>query len=97
MYEFVITVQKHRKLYIYGGQRGKEDLDELLTYDVDTQSISVFNRENSLHGSTASSEAKFEPSSGYTLRATIDCDRDEIYIFSVRLEILDRVMFSFTI
>ncbi|KAH8299381.1 hypothetical protein KR044_000853 [Drosophila immigrans] len=74
---------KQRKLYIYGGQRGKEDLDELLTYDVDTQAISVLNKEPH-QGNTSTSEAKFEPSSGYTLRATIDCERDEIYIFSVR-------------
>ncbi|KAH8400886.1 hypothetical protein KR009_001632 [Drosophila setifemur] len=74
---------KHRKLYIYGGQRGKEDLDEFLSYDVDTQAISVLNKEHPHHGTTAGNEAKFEPSSGYTLRATIDCERDEIYIFSV--------------
>lgn len=81
---------KQRKLYIYGGQRGKEDLDELLTYDVDTQAISVLNKENSHHGNTITSEAKFEPSSGYTLRATIDCDRDEIYIFSSLNKVKDR-------
>lgn len=76
-------MQKQRKLYIYGGQRGKEDLDELLTYDVDSQSISLINKEHSHLGTNTSTEAKFEPSSGYTLRATIDCDRDEIYVFSV--------------
>ncbi|XP_034476504.1 muskelin isoform X2 [Drosophila innubila] len=81
---------KQRKLYIYGGQRGKEDLDELLTYDVDTQSISVLNKEHSHHGNINTSEAKFEPSSGYTLRATIDCDRDEIYIFSSLNKVKDR-------
>ncbi|ALC41608.1 muskelin, partial [Drosophila busckii] len=81
---------KQRKLYIYGGQRGKEDLDELLTYDVDTQAISILNKEHSHQCSTASTEAKFEPSPGYTLRATIDCDRDEIYVFSSLHKIKDR-------
>ncbi|XP_064543793.1 muskelin [Drosophila montana] len=81
---------KQRKLYIYGGQRGKEDLDELLTYDVDSQAISLMNKENSHLGNTASTEAKFEPSSGYTLRATIDCDRDEIYVFSSLNKVKDR-------
>lgn len=28
---------------------------------------------------------KIEPSPGFTLRATIDCERDEIYVFSVRI------------
>ncbi|KAM8713553.1 hypothetical protein ACLKA7_013817 [Drosophila subpalustris] len=81
---------KQRKLYIYGGQRGKEDLDELLTYDVDTQAISVLNKEHPHQGNTSTTEAKFEPSSGYTLRATIDCDRDEIYIFSSLNKVKDR-------
>ncbi|KAH8375385.1 hypothetical protein KR200_002878 [Drosophila serrata] len=81
---------KHRKLYIYGGQRGKEDLDEFLSYDVDTQAISILNKEHPNHGTTAGNEAKFEPSSGYTLRATIDCERDEIYIFSSLSKVKDR-------
>ncbi|XP_034135875.1 muskelin isoform X2 [Drosophila guanche] len=81
---------KQRKLYIYGGQRGKEDLDEFLSYDVDTQAISVLNKEHPNQGTTAGNEAKFEPSSGYTLRATIDCERDEIYIFSSLSKIKDR-------
>ncbi|XP_001361411.1 muskelin isoform X1 [Drosophila pseudoobscura] len=81
---------KQRKLYIYGGQRGKEDLDEFLSYDVDTQAISVLNKEHPNQGTTAGNEAKFEPSSGYTLRATIDCERDEIYVFSSLSKIKDR-------
>ncbi|EDW09382.1 uncharacterized protein Dmoj_GI19068 [Drosophila mojavensis] len=81
---------KQRKLYIYGGQRGKEDLDELLTYDVDSQAISLINKEHSHLGTNTSTEAKFEPSSGYTLRATIDCDRDEIYVFSSLNKVKDR-------
>ncbi|KAH8270798.1 hypothetical protein KR018_005078 [Drosophila ironensis] len=81
---------KQRKLYIYGGQRGKEDLDEFLSYDVDTQAIAVLNKEHSHHGTITGNEAKFEPSSGYTLRATIDCERDEIYVFSSLSKVKDR-------
>ncbi|EDW85574.2 uncharacterized protein Dwil_GK23081 [Drosophila willistoni] len=82
---------KHRKLYIYGGQRGKEDLDEFLCYDVDTQAISVLGKEHTHQGMSANSnDAKMEPSSGYTLRATIDCDRDEIYVFSSLSKVKDR-------
>lgn len=67
---------KTRKLYIYGGQRGKEDIEEFISCDVDTQAITSLNKDNRCY------ENKNEPSAGYTLRATIDCDRDEIYIFS---------------
>ncbi|XP_049309463.1 muskelin isoform X1 [Bactrocera dorsalis] len=90
---------KHRKLYIYGGQRGKEDIDDFITYDVDTQSISVLNKNNNNCGGAGgssvcshnnASDTKNEPSPGYTLRATIDCDRDEIYIFSSLSKLKDR-------
>ncbi|XP_067630617.1 muskelin isoform X2 [Eurosta solidaginis] len=90
---------KNRKLYIYGGQRGKEDIDDFITYDVDTQAISVLNKDNTVCGGAGGSsvcshntvsDAKNEPSPGYTLRATIDCDRDEIYIFSSLSKLKDR-------
>ncbi|XP_017485402.1 PREDICTED: muskelin isoform X1 [Rhagoletis zephyria] len=91
---------KNRKLYIYGGQRGKEDIDDFITYDVDTQAISVLNKDNNTCGgaggssvcshSSGGGDAKNEPSPGYTLRATIDCDRDEIYIFSSLSKLKDR-------
>lgn len=67
---------KTRKLYIYGGQRGKEDIEEFISYDVDTKAVNSLNKDNKCY------ENKNEPSPGYTLRATIDSDRDEIYIFS---------------
>ncbi|XP_053966512.1 muskelin isoform X1 [Anastrepha ludens] len=87
---------KNRKLYIYGGQRGKEDIEDFIAYDVDTQAISVLNNTcGGAAGSRAckhhsSSDAANEPSPGYTLRATIDCDRDEIYIFSSLSKLKDR-------
>lgn len=36
------------------------------------------------------SDTKNEPSPGFTLRATIDCERDEIYIFSSMSKLKDR-------
>lgn len=93
---------KHRKLYIYGGQRGKEDIDDFITYDVDTQFISVLNTDNTTCGGAGGtggssvcnhiifSDTKNEPSPGFTLRATIDCERDEIYIFSSMSKLKDR-------
>lgn len=41
---------------------------------------------SSANNPTQSSDGKNEPSPGYTLRATIDCERNEIYIFSVRIQ-----------
>lgn len=67
---------KTRKLYMYGGQRGKEDIDDFLSFDVDTKTISILNKDNKFY------ENKNEPSPGYTLRATIDSERNEIYVFS---------------
>ncbi|XP_055379380.1 muskelin isoform X2 [Condylostylus longicornis] len=67
---------KNRKLYIYGGQRGKEEIDDFISYDVDTQMINVLNPNN------CGNLYKSEPPAGFTQRATIDCERDEIYVFS---------------
>ncbi|XP_013106897.1 muskelin [Stomoxys calcitrans] len=100
---------KKRKLYIYGGQRGKEDIHDFITYKVDSQSLEILNRNpstgqaasssvgNNATGNTGgsnnpsnSADGKNEPSPGYTLRATIDCERNEIYIFSSLSKIKDR-------
>uniref|UniRef100_A0A1B0CC51 Muskelin N-terminal domain-containing protein n=2 Tax=Lutzomyia longipalpis TaxID=7200 RepID=A0A1B0CC51_LUTLO len=66
---------RHRKLYIFGGQRNKEYTTDFVAYDVDTGELSVVNVD-----STAGE--KNVPQSGFTQRATIDCDRDEIYVLS---------------
>lgn len=69
--------QRHRKLYIFGGQRNKEYTTDFISYDVDTQNVTVVNTENMKSGKTN------VPQSGFTQRATIDCERDEIYVLSV--------------
>lgn len=77
-----------RKLYIYGGQRGKEDMHDFISYDVDTQSLEYLNKyHNNGQGgdngnSSNNTDEKIEPPP-VALRATIDCERDEIYVFSV--------------
>ncbi|XP_037947851.1 muskelin [Teleopsis dalmanni] len=76
---------KDRKLYIYGGQRGKEDMEDFVTYDVDAQVLSVINKNN-----FGCNEIRNEPPPGYTLRATIDSDRNEIYVFSSLSKLKDR-------
>lgn len=70
-------LQRHRKLYIFGGQRNKEYTTDFISYDVDTQNVAVVNTEN------MKSEKNNVPQSGFTQRATIDCERDEIYVLSV--------------
>lgn len=81
-----------RKLYIYGGQRGKEDMHDFISYDVDTQSLEYLNKDPN-NGQGGGSNSENDNSSNKTdgkiapppvaLRATIDCERDEIYVFSV--------------
>lgn len=69
--------QRHRKLYIFGGRRNKEYTTDFIAYDVDTQNVTVVNTEG------IKSDKHNVPQTGYTLRATIDCERDEIYVLSV--------------
>uniref|UniRef100_A0A1A9ZKV8 LisH domain-containing protein n=1 Tax=Glossina pallidipes TaxID=7398 RepID=A0A1A9ZKV8_GLOPL len=86
---------KKRKLYIYGGQRVKTDIHEFICYDVDTQVLEILNKNDNNynnHGVNASmcNDGTNEPSPTYTLRATIDCERDEIYVFSSLCKSKDR-------
>lgn len=67
--------QKMRRIFIFGGQRQRwaQKCPEFLWYDIETgvtQSIPM--------PSTAD-----KPPMGYTQRATIDTDHDEIYVLSV--------------
>lgn len=66
---------KNRKLYIFGGQRGKEYMTDFLTYDVETQEVANLTTVENL-------DTKNVPQSGMTQRATIDTDRDEIYVLT---------------
>lgn len=63
--------QKNRKLYIHGGQRGK--IDEFITFDVDSGSINILKN----------TQSKEEQPPCHSVRATIDCEREEIYLLSV--------------
>ncbi|XP_037927046.1 muskelin [Hermetia illucens] len=65
---------ERRKLYIYGGQRGKEDLNNFISYDVDTQEVTELT-------SDPYNQNKTEPPVGFTQRATIDSEKDEIYVY----------------
>uniref|UniRef100_A0AAG5D179 Muskelin N-terminal domain-containing protein n=1 Tax=Anopheles atroparvus TaxID=41427 RepID=A0AAG5D179_ANOAO len=67
---------KHRKLYIFGGQRGKDYMTDFLIYDVDTSELSNMTPENT------NTDTKNVPQSGFTQRATIDSEKDEIYVLT---------------
>uniref|UniRef100_A0A182NNJ1 F5/8 type C domain-containing protein n=1 Tax=Anopheles dirus TaxID=7168 RepID=A0A182NNJ1_9DIPT len=67
---------KHRKLYIFGGQRGKDYMTDFLIYDVDTNELSNMSPENN------NTDTRNVPQSGFTQRATIDCEKDEIYVLT---------------
>ncbi|XP_055319183.1 muskelin isoform X1 [Sitodiplosis mosellana] len=70
---------RHRKLYIFGGQRNKEYTTDFISFDVDTQNISVVNTDSMKSENNNKTNV---PQSGFTQRATIDCERDEIYVLS---------------
>ncbi|XP_013792718.2 muskelin-like [Limulus polyphemus] len=62
--------EKNRKLYIFAGQRSKEQLSDFYTYNVDTGEVQVL-----------CDGAKVEvPSTGLTQRATIDPELSEIHV-----------------
>lgn len=69
-----------RHLYIFGGQRNKDYTTDFLSYHVDTQELKVISAEST--SQFASGERSTKPQCGFTQRATIDCDRDEIYVLS---------------
>lgn len=65
-------------MYVFAGQRGKEYLSDLFTYEVDTHQIEYINLNE--FGTKDSSHV---PAAGYTQRATIDPELGEIYVLSV--------------
>lgn len=60
---------------MFAGQRSKEFLNDFFTYNVDTGEIHVISDGTKREEST--------PGPGFTQRATIDADLDEIYVLSV--------------
>lgn len=67
---------KNRKLYIFGGQRGKEYMTDFLAYDVETQEITNITTAENFENKN------IFPQSGMTQRATINVERDEIYVLT---------------
>ena len=64
-----------RKLYIFAGQRSKEYLNDFFTYNVDSGTVET------VTDGTRRDPAQI-PAAGFTQRATIDHELNEIYILS---------------
>ncbi len=63
---------KNRKIYIFGGQRSHECLTELYCYFIDQDKLTEIAHDFSTKNVASES--------GYTQRASIDTERQEIYI-----------------
>ncbi|XP_069681633.1 muskelin [Periplaneta americana] len=64
-----------RKLFIFAGQRSKEYLNDFFTFHVDTHEVRQISE-------GAKKEACNIPAAGFTQRATIDPELNEIYVLS---------------
>ncbi|XP_022109692.1 muskelin-like [Acanthaster planci] len=63
-----------RKLYIIAGQRGKDYLSDFFTYDIETDEVAVISDGNKKDSAI--------PAAGFTQRATINPDLNEIHVLS---------------
>lgn len=65
----------YRKLYVFAGQRNKDYLNDFFSYDVDSGAVEQISE-------GFSRDCANLPAAGFTHRATIDPDLDEIYVLS---------------
>lgn len=65
--------QSNRSLYVFAGQRGKDYLSDLYRYEVDTDIVTEIAQDYSRDAG---------PDAGFTQRATIDEDLQELYVLS---------------
>ena len=74
-----------RKLYVFGGYRRKEDfLNDFFSLHVDTDEVEVISTAQGGLQDGANRADLAMPSVGHTQRATIDCEKNEIYVMTVR-------------
>lgn len=65
-------------MFIFGGQRRRDDyLNDFFSYSVDTDEVEII--------STGTTPESAIPAVGHTQRATIDCERNEIHVMTVRI------------
>lgn len=65
--------EKKKQLWIIAGQRGDTYLADMHVYDLNTKSVREISHDYSQGGG---------PEGGFTQRATIDCEKRQIYLFS---------------
>ncbi|XP_059476925.1 muskelin [Neocloeon triangulifer] len=71
-----------RELFIFAGQRRREYLNDFFAFNVDTYQVRViWNGDNNVTNKSKSVHVSI-PATGYTQRATIDPELDEIYVLS---------------
>ena len=65
-------------LYIFAGQRSKEYLNDFYSYNIDSGTVHI----------VSDSTDKESCQAGFTQRATIDADLDEIHVLSVCVTVI---------
>ncbi|CAB3372834.1 Hypothetical predicted protein [Cloeon dipterum] len=71
-----------RELFVFAGQRRREYLNDFFAFNVDTHQVRVIWNGDSNVPSKGKDTHVSIPATGYTQRATIDPDLDEIYVLS---------------
>ncbi|XP_043569159.1 muskelin [Chiloscyllium plagiosum] len=67
--------QKNRCLYVFGGQRSKTYLNDFFSYDVDSDHVEIIS-------DGTKKDSGMVPMTGFTQRATIDPELNEIHVLS---------------
>ena len=71
-------MQGTRQLYILAGQRNKEYLTDFFTYNIDSNTVTSIS-------DGSGKDLSNVPAAGFTQKATIDPQTNEIHVLSVRL------------
>jgi muskelin len=76
-------LQGLRELFVFAGQRRREYLNDFFAFNVDTHQVRViWNGDGNVPSKSRDIHVSI-PATGYTQRATIDPELDEIYVLSV--------------
>ncbi|XP_014398356.1 PREDICTED: muskelin isoform X5 [Myotis brandtii] len=73
--KLVFDHQKNRCLYVFGGQRSKTYLNDFFSYDVDSDHVDIIS-------DGTKKDSGMVPMTGFTQRATIDPELNEIHVLS---------------
>lgn len=81
----MLLYQVTRTLYIFGGQRNKEHQADLLAVNVDVIENPSAEGLPMVQAVCTAAPTRHAPPTGFTQRATIDPDLNEIYVLSVSI------------